>query len=170
MSRRKPTHLRICQIHLCFLCQIISHICMFHWHALATLSSQMTFNILCHINNFKNQDAADKCLKHNTHWSIDPFLVALHAMARVDHYKLPSIVNAAFVSANFTIRTQHPELKHSHSNLCWLGKSGVRGREWYGDRMSDLESKSSKGHGFDPQAERCLKKYLPSLSCLLCYV
>ena len=50
-----------------------------------------------------------------TNRSIDPLLIALHTMTRVDHNKLAGVVNAAFVSSNFTFGTQHPELKQVNS-------------------------------------------------------
>jgi len=53
----------------------------------------------------------------NTDWTIDPFLVAFHTMAREDPNIPPSIVNAAIISPNFTRRTQLPELTHIHSNM-----------------------------------------------------
>jgi len=51
-----------------------------------------------------------------TNQSIDPLLVALHAVAGVDHNKLSSVVNAALVTPDLTFGTQHPELTNSHNN------------------------------------------------------
>lgn len=63
-----------------------------------------------------------------TNRSVDPLLVALHAMTWVDHYKLSGIVNAALVSSNFTVGTQHPELKHIHHNVMWF----IHSKKWLG--------------------------------------
>ena len=46
-----------------------------------------------------------------THGTVQPLLVALHAVTGIDHDKLASIVKATLVTTDLSRLTQHPVLK-----------------------------------------------------------
>ena len=45
-----------------------------------------------------------------THRAVDPLLVALHAVARVDHDELAGVVHAALIAPDLARLAQHPVL------------------------------------------------------------
>ena len=65
------------------------------------------------LNNFNNIKKQAKV----SHRKIDPFLIALHPVAWIDHDKLSSVIDATFVTSDLTSDAQHPELNittHQH--------------------------------------------------------
>lgn len=59
----------------------------------------------------------EKRRRERGHLSIDPLLITLHSVTRIDHDELPGIINAALVSANLSVFTEHPVLQPSIEKL-----------------------------------------------------